>query len=930
MLRCCIKPVQRVLTFFTFLTMPWAYAQHTEIVSSQPMIHGEINGMKVVAQGDAVAFMASQKYTMNLDDELCTRNLHCSMQKNRTEAVLLSSEDIWIFNSPSKNIPDNDTDVDAEPLSPVSANKRHLITPIESTIEPTPTHISLESPQPTATLHTGNEIIDKTPGILLVSSPVLEWLAETVTTVSDSGKALDSTETLLPIIEPASTQQTEMLTSITEDDNELLKKLTLTSAMPKPTPIPTFVENRWLEENSVRLDTEFDSLLIKPSPNTQYRSTSGGTSSLSFTIKKIPTGTGDAMHSTPSPVEPSSTQEAHPETNEILSTPSPSTIPTITEVSRKRQASPEHPHYAKKALNSCFESISSQFATAYAYLQQDTSEPLHDHPPLLSHQDEGNNNLPVKNEPLTLGYLLKFLKEGEKTRFKEVANNHDLFQEPAKKMLEAIKQQDWNSSLFLPSAAYDHLFYLYANQHISENQFADIQINWLPVLTQFHPQADIKEGPLLGKFRAKSIRRVCVDEVEQYFHRQSYSQFFEQWEKDKKTIKQIPSEDALFTEIIFSPDSELAKPLDETNLRFYPITSHHCEEPCPSEVASWIITFNRLLSSFKLIKGSVTNNKDTVVVLPSYQIFNHLVDIESVNTPRDCIKPFLCYSAPELDAFTQLRREYRHPVSLYHPEVSENLFKPDKCQSGCFGASYHDLVHLVILTRLPVAKRIDALTLYDHIQALEYTLKSDSLEKKHIVAVLKKSLDQALSPIAMRKKSNMPLSIFVNLEENKDHNDYIENWLKSFKATDFSELVDMDFAVDKTRSLDKEIASIAFLNGCGECFHVEGFCHTICMLATLGCNNQYHNLEEYSCNECFIISNIRDLRSRGSRPTHECEEALERALFFKRQLSSCQSLICKFLGSRDLKCDYKINFATILKNAADSLSLQLPLSLNQH
>ena len=151
-------------------------AQNTEVLSAQSEIYGEVNGMKVMAQVNVVAFMASRQYEMNLDEEVCSRVLHCTLQKNKTEAVVLNSEGIWIFDSPSKQLPDNVTIT--EPLYPVFTEMNRLSS---TAIKPSPTHIPLEFPQPSATLHTGtlrtgNEVVDKTPGILLVALPQIEWV----------------------------------------------------------------------------------------------------------------------------------------------------------------------------------------------------------------------------------------------------------------------------------------------------------------------------------------------------------------------------------------------------------------------------------------------------------------------------------------------------------------------------------------------------------------------------------------------------------------------------------------------------------------------------------------------------------------------------------------------------------------------------------
>ena len=98
------------------------YAQNTEILSSQPVIHGEINGMKVIVQGDAVAFMAAGKTVPSLDkmdDESCAHDLHCTMQKNKTEAVVWNSEGLWIFNKSRRHTQDDfDEIVPIEPLLP--------------------------------------------------------------------------------------------------------------------------------------------------------------------------------------------------------------------------------------------------------------------------------------------------------------------------------------------------------------------------------------------------------------------------------------------------------------------------------------------------------------------------------------------------------------------------------------------------------------------------------------------------------------------------------------------------------------------------------------------------------------------------------------------------------------------------------------------
>lgn len=291
-------------------------AQNLELQSGQSVIHGEINGMKVMAQGDAVAFFAARKPSPLLNDEQCQRDLNCAMQKNRTEAVVLHREEgILLFENSTKYAPENVTFT--EPLYPVTSD----IDGLDNTaIETTPTHIPLAFPQPSTTLHTGNDAVDKTQGILLVNSPMMTWLAETVTTVSYSRQAMGSEETLSPIIEPTSTQKA-MLTTITEEEDELLRKLTSTLAMPMPTPTPTLVENRLWEDGLVRLEIETDILSIKPSPSGQYEESSGTTSSFTYSVKKVPTVSADTA---PGNQEASSTVSGSTSTD----SPQASNLPT--------------------------------------------------------------------------------------------------------------------------------------------------------------------------------------------------------------------------------------------------------------------------------------------------------------------------------------------------------------------------------------------------------------------------------------------------------------------------------------------------------------------------------------------------------------------------------------------------------------------------
>ena len=300
-----LPPFIHLWIFITALLVQVLYAQNIDVLASQPVIHGEINGMKVMAQGDAVAFFAAGKPSLLLGDEECAHDLSCTMQKNRTEAVVFNPEGVWLFETPKMYAPENVTIT--EPLSPVSTEQFFSA---GTFIKPTPIHIPLAFPQPTATLHTGNEVVDKTPGILLVSSLVREWLAETISTSSlvEEMPTGNAAETLSPIIEPTPLQQRIMLTTISQEEDELIRKLTSTATTPVPTPVPTLVVNRMWEDGLIRLEVGADILTIKPSPSGQYDS-SETTSSFTFSVKQVPTETGDPVKTTGANESEASTSE---------------------------------------------------------------------------------------------------------------------------------------------------------------------------------------------------------------------------------------------------------------------------------------------------------------------------------------------------------------------------------------------------------------------------------------------------------------------------------------------------------------------------------------------------------------------------------------------------------------------------------------------
>ena len=104
---------------------------------------------------------------------------------------------------------------------------------------------------------------------------------------------------------PTPTQQKAMLTTITEEEGELLRKLTSTSTMPMPMPTPTLtgVDNRLWVDGSIRLEIGADILTIMPSSSGQYQRSSQTAAFFSGKIKQAPITSGSDTESRSSTAE---------------------------------------------------------------------------------------------------------------------------------------------------------------------------------------------------------------------------------------------------------------------------------------------------------------------------------------------------------------------------------------------------------------------------------------------------------------------------------------------------------------------------------------------------------------------------------------------------------------------------------------------------
>ena len=288
-----VHPALYVLLMLAGFTVQLTCAQSMALQSEPlPVIEGKINGMDVVAQGDSVAFFAGQ-LPGEYSDESCAEDLHCTMHKNHTRAVMLSPEGIRLLQlSPGHldQVEDEEGDDLRSPVLPSmtlntldsysSLSFNELFIPTEE-IEPTPT---------LATLYTGNPLIDQTPGVAWINSETIKLLATTVETVNLLPTLTSSSEfDEFSLINPSPTEIVKVMTTITGELDELRRRLLSSASVPVATPVQNNNDDPELESDEIRMEMEFDVLRIRPSPVEQYGNTSKATSALTYSVKQAGT-----------------------------------------------------------------------------------------------------------------------------------------------------------------------------------------------------------------------------------------------------------------------------------------------------------------------------------------------------------------------------------------------------------------------------------------------------------------------------------------------------------------------------------------------------------------------------------------------------------------------------------------------------------------
>ena len=277
-----------------------------------PLIYGEINGMKVVVQGDTAAFFAGTAKpleTLWMDNDQGSARLHNTLQENRLEAVVLSPKGLLLIPQPDHPDIQEYSHTSSVVFHPLPLDTPEPVTKQMNPSGPTVLFISTQQIDPTpaiATFYTGNPVVDQTSGLRWISSEIMTLTAETIETIpllrtSTSPVCED------PVPRPSPTDSVKVLTTITRENNELSQRLTSTSTIPTPTPTNTFFDHDPQEdEEEIWLETEWDILKIRPSPASRYGDKSSTGGSLTFTVKQVPMSSGSASGSTSSNSESSS------------------------------------------------------------------------------------------------------------------------------------------------------------------------------------------------------------------------------------------------------------------------------------------------------------------------------------------------------------------------------------------------------------------------------------------------------------------------------------------------------------------------------------------------------------------------------------------------------------------------------------------------
>lgn len=285
-----------------------AHTQHSALSTEplpepQPVIYGDINGMKAAALGDMAVFFAGKRSVRM--DESCADDLNCILQKHRIGAVAVNKEGMLLIpqrsTEPEKLTGDNGNFIfpsrtlNTQDIAP-TRTQAVFLSPRQSELSPAPSSV---------TFYTGHPVVDQTSGLAFINSETMNLLATTITTMnllSASGRLRES----IAQTEPTSARTDSVFPTVTVEAEEI-------SGLLVPTGSAVIEKEDELElrqeQSAVRLEGSSEILEIRPAPTSTGTVTSHR--QWTFTVKEV-SNTPSEVQSTSNPTLTPASTEAPP------------------------------------------------------------------------------------------------------------------------------------------------------------------------------------------------------------------------------------------------------------------------------------------------------------------------------------------------------------------------------------------------------------------------------------------------------------------------------------------------------------------------------------------------------------------------------------------------------------------------------------------
>ncbi|RLV58513.1 hypothetical protein D5018_17005 [Parashewanella curva] len=390
-------------------------------------------------------------------------------------------------------------------------------------------------------------------------------------------------------------------------------------------------------------------------------------------------------------------------------------------------------------------------------------------------------------------HLLTYLESNERTRFQRIAINHQDYAEEAQLMLKSITTLDWHSPIFKTSRSFDILFYLYANQHISKDEFVDVQVNWLQPLVQWDPDTEIEPSPCLEKFKISRIYRTDANAELDFYTK--LSDFFI-WR-----VRVLPPNQRQFTVIEFEEGSLAYRYLNQTEIQVHRKKPQH--RPDEYELCNWFKLIAQNMSCFHIYRPPVTQQKWQAIPNKEFKVKLVLPSILAINEFLEEVKPhysyhfsqLFCYGAPNLYQFHQLHLNKDHPITLYHPTVKSNVYTPDGNHLGTM-AGFHDFRHFYRFQKFDRSFTDSSLKIFTMILRLEALLQYENAFKTKLLENVENFYLDILKQNILPKPNGAKKyeSDLVSISDKEFVQQAIDKWVITFNAENFANLTDFEFS----------------------------------------------------------------------------------------------------------------------------------------